>query len=325
VQRRRRIAAYGLCRDGEGRVLLVRAGPRSHHHRQWLLPGGGVDHGEHPAAAAVREIQEETGLATRIVAVRDVVSDVLRLDSVGVLLHHDRIIYDVALVGGTLRDETEGTTDAARWVSTDEVANLPLMAFTAAVLGLPATPLAHGRPDPIGPDAALADQGRPGPAAEHPPPARQSTTVDSDAPRNRRFAVYGLVTDPSRRVLLAQIAPGYPAAGRWHLPGGGTDFGEQPVAALLRELAEETDQAGVVTRLLTVTHRHNPRALGPEGVPIDWHTVRALYRVRVELATEARVVEANGSTARAGWFTRADALLLPLTEVAREALQTYWE
>jgi 8-oxo-dGTP pyrophosphatase MutT (NUDIX family) len=49
-------------RDGDGRVLLAR-------HAEgdvWLLPGGGVEPGETPADAAVREMWEETGLLVRL-------------------------------------------------------------------------------------------------------------------------------------------------------------------------------------------------------------------------------------------------------------------
>jgi ADP-ribose pyrophosphatase YjhB (NUDIX family) len=140
-------------------------------------------------------------------------------------------------------------------------------------------------------------------------------------PRGQRFAAYGVATDPPGRLLLTLIADGYPGAGKWHLPGGGTDHGEQPAAALLRELAEETDQVGRVTDLLDVTHHRNPRALGPEGYPIDWHAVRATYRVRVDTPTEPRVTEAaGGSTARAAWFSVTEAARLPLTDVAAAAL-----
>jgi 8-oxo-dGTP diphosphatase len=140
-------------------------------------------------------------------------------------------------------------------------------------------------------------------------------------PRVQRFAAYGLVTDPDGRLLLTQIADGYPGAGRWHLPGGGTDFGEQPAEGLLRELYEETAQSGVVAELLGVSHRHNPAALGPEGYPIDWHTVRTLHRVRVPAPGQPRVTEAaGGSTVAAAWFAPEEAGELALTEVAKLAI-----
>lgn len=47
--------------DPHRRVLLIRHSyARSH---QFMLPGGGVRRGEDPAAAAVREVAEETGIA----------------------------------------------------------------------------------------------------------------------------------------------------------------------------------------------------------------------------------------------------------------------
>src|SRR5690606_35831528 len=114
---------------------------------------------------------------------------------------------------------------------------LPLMPFTAESLGLPVRPLSASAVAAVGP------------RQPYPPP---------DPDRGQRFAAYGLVTDPDDRVLLTLIAPGYPGAGHWHLPGGGTDHGEQPAAGLLRELTEETGQLGRVVDLLEVSHRHDP-------------------------------------------------------------------
>lgn len=53
------MGATGMVIDSGGRVLLVR-----HSYRPgWSLPGGAVDRGEPPAAAVLRELAEEVGLA----------------------------------------------------------------------------------------------------------------------------------------------------------------------------------------------------------------------------------------------------------------------
>lgn len=264
----------------------------------WQVPGGGVAHGEHPDAAVRREFTEESGLAVEVAGVLAVVSDVIRLPDLGVALHTDRVVYEVAVTGGTLRDEPDGTTDRIAWVTPAELPGLPLMPFTAELLGQPVTPLPEEMTHPLG-------------RQPYPSP---------DPDRGQRFAAYGLVTDPDHRVLLTLISPGYPGAGRWHLPGGGTDHGEQPAAGLLRELVEESGQLGRVTRLVEVAHRHDPAAVGPEGRPIDWHVVRVVYRVVVDVPTPVRVVERRGSTARAAWFSPAEAAGLALTEVAEAGL-----
>ena len=47
-----------LC-GGDGRVLAFE---RSDRHGSWQLPQGGLEHGEVPAAAVLREVFEETGV-----------------------------------------------------------------------------------------------------------------------------------------------------------------------------------------------------------------------------------------------------------------------
>jgi ADP-ribose pyrophosphatase YjhB (NUDIX family) len=125
-------------------------------------------------------------------------------------------------------------------------------------------------------------------------------------------------------VLLTRIAPGYPGEGRWHLPGGGTDFGEAPGPALLRELAEETGQHGRLVRLLGVASHRDAASLGPEGYPIDWHGVRAFYLVHVAEASAPTVHDVGGSTVEARWFTPDDLAALDIdtdvTEVTAVAL-----
>jgi 8-oxo-dGTP diphosphatase len=153
------------------------------------------------------------------------------------------------------------------------------------------------------------------------PPFPVETPVEKQEGRFQRFGAYAKATDPDGRVLLTRIAAGYPGAGLWHLPGGGTDHGETPEEALARELVEETSQRGRIVGLLGVGHRYDPAALGPEGVQMDWHVVRVLFDVLVEHPTQAVVTEAaGGSTEAAGWFGRTELSDLPLTEVARHAV-----
>jgi 8-oxo-dGTP diphosphatase len=47
-----------LVTDDGGRVLVV----RPTYAREWMIPGGRVERGETPHAAAIRETREETGL-----------------------------------------------------------------------------------------------------------------------------------------------------------------------------------------------------------------------------------------------------------------------
>jgi len=297
----RRIAAYGVCTDVDGRTLLVRASRRSGTPLRWSLPGGAVDHGESPTDTVVRETAAETGLSVSVVRLLDVQADVRAVASRGLAIHTDRLIYEVRVRGGALRDRVGRPTDLARFMTLDEAARRRLRPFTATALGLPAR--AEEQPDE--PATLPSFHIVPGPDGLH---------------RAQRFAAYAVASDPGGRLLLTRIADGYPGAGSWHLPGGGTDYGEQPGDALIRELAEETGQRGRLLALLGVASHRDPASLGPEGYPIDWHGVRAFYRVMVDRPTRPRVHDVGGSTNAARWFTPAQVDALPLTEVTGEAL-----
>jgi len=60
-----RVGAYAICRDGD-RILCCRLDATEPSPGAWTLPGGGVDFGEDPAVAVLRELEEETGLAGRV-------------------------------------------------------------------------------------------------------------------------------------------------------------------------------------------------------------------------------------------------------------------
>jgi len=113
------VGAAVLVRDDDGRVLLVRRSARSTKAGLWCIPCGYVDYGEDVAAAAAREMLEETGLLVEIdgpVYVRSNFHDPARL-TVGVW-------FSAAVVGGTLAAGDDA--DDAAWFHLDE---LPELAF----------------------------------------------------------------------------------------------------------------------------------------------------------------------------------------------------
>jgi 8-oxo-dGTP diphosphatase len=126
---RTRLGGYALCTDDGDRVLLARLSAVEVDVGAWTLPGGGVQFGEHPDHAVLRELEEETGLTGEIENLAGIFSHVYEHSRAadGADLHFLGILYHVRLTGGTLRDEVDGTTDAARWMSREELVDVRLV------------------------------------------------------------------------------------------------------------------------------------------------------------------------------------------------------
>lgn len=60
----RRVGGRVVLVDPDGRVLLIHERIEGGEH--WLTPGGGVEPGEHPRHAAIRETFEETGIGLTV-------------------------------------------------------------------------------------------------------------------------------------------------------------------------------------------------------------------------------------------------------------------
>lgn len=134
-----RVAAYALCQDENDRILLTRLTYPEIKAGHWTLPGGGIDFGESPAEAVLRELTEETGLTGSITSLAAVESWIRRGPTTagsGDDFQAIQILYRVLVTGGTLRDELDGSTDAAAWFTRDEVAGLPIVELVEAGLRL---------------------------------------------------------------------------------------------------------------------------------------------------------------------------------------------
>lgn len=120
-----RVAAYAVV-ERRGKVLLTHW--RRGHLHGWTLPGGGIEAGEDPKHAVVREVLEETGLEARVGRLLGVDSRVMVRESVpegtDPELHTIRIVYRATVKDGPLQHELGGSSDEARWVPLNELKTL---------------------------------------------------------------------------------------------------------------------------------------------------------------------------------------------------------
>ena len=148
---RERFAARVIILDHEGRVLLMRGHDEHNPMRSWWFTlGGGIDPGETPVEAALREVVEEAGIS---LTPRDVVGPILKRTSVFDFAQEHIVQHEVfylARVANNVAITREGWTDVERrfvddlaWMTVQELHDSPCEVFPKSLPQIVAN-LAHG-------------------------------------------------------------------------------------------------------------------------------------------------------------------------------------
>ncbi len=128
-----RVSACGLARDGDA-VLMVQIGRSAYGDAgKWMLPGGGIEHGEDPREAVARSFTEQTGLTVEVDSLLEVGSDYRQVAG-GIDFHGIFIVYQVSVTGGELRAEADGTMLSPTWIKPAELDALPMLDAIRALL-----------------------------------------------------------------------------------------------------------------------------------------------------------------------------------------------
>jgi ADP-ribose pyrophosphatase YjhB (NUDIX family) len=115
-----------------------------------------------------------------------------------------------------------------------------------------------------------------------------------------RLAAYAVCIEDGRVLLARYVSPAGDT--NWSLPGGKVEHAEDPIDAVVREVAEETGCAAVVERLLGVDSRVIPA--GEARLGIEHQNVGVFYQVRITGGVLRP--EPNGETAESVWTSIPD-------------------
>jgi 8-oxo-dGTP pyrophosphatase MutT (NUDIX family) len=203
----RRVGGRLLLIDPDGRLLLIHERTDDGAATFWITPGGGLEPGETPQQAAVRETYEETGIEIALLPDAPVAhSRVRSWSGDGVTYEQTDHFFTVSVAAG-LTFAPAGLTDVERelWLGYRWWTPTELRASDETFV-----------------------------------PADVAELVQSIGPIPRTAGRVLLLDDAGRVLLIESYVDVGTSSTHWITPGGGAEPGESPADAAARELLEET-------------------------------------------------------------------------------------
>jgi 8-oxo-dGTP pyrophosphatase MutT (NUDIX family) len=117
---KREFSAGGIVLNSKGEVLLIHnAAMRDPKKSYWGFPKGHIEEGESSKEAAVREVEEETGLIVEVIKKIGESSYIFTIPSTGEKVFKMVIIFLMKEVGGELKPQEAELLDA-QWFTKEE-------------------------------------------------------------------------------------------------------------------------------------------------------------------------------------------------------------
>ena len=239
------IGAAAIIPDGDGQILLQK---RTDNGR-WGLPGGGIEPGEEPADAVVREVYEETGLRVipiTLVGVYGGKNQIITYAN-GDQTAYVSITFECRIIGGEINPDPDETLEV-RWFNSQQLPENIVPQHVRRIQSLLNGTI---------PFFALP---------EKPVLGTESNYIQSI----RQHIGNQLIMSPGATALIFNevgeiLVQQRHDNGAWNLVGGVYEVGEEPAETMIREVYEETGLIAEPTRLIGVYGGKNCLIIYPNG------------------------------------------------------------
>lgn len=126
-----RLACVGVVCNSDQQVLLIsRHKPDHHTHGKWHCPGGGLEFGEEPKSAVIREVKEETGYDIKLLSTHPAVFSEVRADEKKQIILFS---FPAQVISGTVDSSDDGVGEI-RWFDYDEIPFSDTLPFTKEMI-----------------------------------------------------------------------------------------------------------------------------------------------------------------------------------------------